>query len=70
MHFTLEELEDLRLIYKTFCTKVYSRDEREPRELTDLEKSIINKLERLIDYRQEECSMWNIPTTISVKIGN
>lgn len=50
--FTLEELEDLRLIYKTFCTDVYNgKDQRRP--MTDLEKSIIGKLENLIHTRNE-----------------
>ncbi len=51
--FTLEELQDLRLIYKIFCTEIYNPRENTARPLTDLEKSIISKLENLIKNRGE-----------------
>ncbi len=51
--FTLEELEDLRLIYKTFCTEVHNANRVVERQLTDLEKSIISKLETLIHANKE-----------------
>jgi hypothetical protein len=49
--FTIEELEDLRLIYKTFCMDIYDGKKIVQRELTDLEKSIISKLETMIHSR-------------------
>jgi hypothetical protein len=42
MEFTKQELEDIQIIYKTFC----SGDE--PRQLTTLEQTILHKLEIMI----------------------
>jgi len=40
-HFTKEEIEDIELVYRTFCG--------DGRVLTDLEQSIIIKLGALVD---------------------
>lgn len=56
--FTIEELDDLRLIYKNACRTVWSYDGLSfiNRELTELEKSIIAKLENLILKHNEQSS--------------
>jgi len=51
MEFSKHELEDIYIIYKTFC----SGDE--PRVLTALENTILNKLETLIDIINEDGSI-------------
>lgn len=44
--FTKYELEDMHVVYRTFCNAVELRDRR---DLTELESSILNKIESMID---------------------
>lgn len=44
--FTEEELEDLHLIYRTFCT---DDGTQAMRQLTNLETGILNKIQSMID---------------------
>lgn len=53
--FTKEELEDIHLVYRTFCN-----DDGVQRKITNLENGILSKLKSMIDnYDAQVIQVWH-----------